>query len=342
MRAGDSSQSRREHCGLDSIGLCCRIIHRIHSGNVRDSVKVNEPEHYRQAARRQSTARRYAQVIEHFEVAWGGMLPATQGSVVHYLAAQAERFSPGTLRTHLAALAYWHQQHGFVDPTKAFEVREVLRGIQALHTRPPQQAEPLQLQELEACVEALRQEEQAGERAARLRACRDRLLLLLGFWRALRSDELCRLRIEHIQLDRGRGLKLFLASSKTDRAYQGRQLNMPALVRLCPVQAYEDWLACSGLTQGLLLRGIDRWGHLHAGLHSYSVSRVLRRAFERARLNAEGYSGHSLRRGFATWASANQWSAKALMDYVGWRDVQSAMRYIEADAAFGTWRRKSA
>jgi len=47
------------------------------------------------------------------------------------------------------------------------------------------------------------------------------LLLLLGFWRALRSDELCRLRIKYIQLDYGPSLKLFLASSKTNRAYGG-------------------------------------------------------------------------------------------------------------------------
>ncbi|WP_433785460.1 hypothetical protein [Pseudomonas frederiksbergensis] len=33
-----------------------------------------------------------------------------------------------------------------------------------------------------------------------------------------------------------------------------------------------------------------------------------------------------LRRGFATWASRNELSIKALMDYVGWRDVQSALR----------------
>jgi len=46
-----------------------------------------------------------------------------------------------------------------------------------------------------------------------------------------------------------------------------------------------------------------------------------------------------VRRGFATWRSRNQWSSKLLMDYVGWRDVQSALRYIEADAPFGDWVR---
>ncbi|MDU9393135.1 site-specific integrase [Pseudomonas sp. zfem002] len=300
---------------------------------------MSDPEHYRQAARRESTSRRYAQVVDHFEREWGGFLPATQANVARYLAEHADHYSPGTLRTHLAALARWHQQHGFPDPTKALAVREVLRGIRALHPRPPRQAEPVQLQELEACIEALRQEEQVDHGVARLRACRDRLLLLLGFWRALRADELCRLRIEFIQLERGRGLRLLLPSSKTDRANLGRHMSVPALHRLCPVQAYEDWLAYSGLSEGLLLRNVDRWGRLGSGLHSYSVSRILRRAFERSGLEGDGYSGHSLRRGFATWASANQWSAKALMDYVGWRDVQSAMRYVEADAPFGNWRR---
>jgi integrase len=300
---------------------------------------MSDPERYRQAARRVSTTRRYARGIEHFEGEWGGFLPATQASVARYLAEQAERLSPSTLRTHLAALARWHQQHGFLDPTKAPAVREVLRGIQALHTRPPRQAEPLQLQELEACIKALVKEGQGTQPAVRLRASRDRLLLLLGFWRALRSDELCRLRIEYIELEPGRGLTLFLPSSKTDRANQGRQLSVPALTRLCPVQAYEDWLAYSGLRDGPLLRNVDRWGRLGDGLHSYSVSRILRRAFQRSGLENERYSGHSLRRGFATWASANQWSAKALMDYVGWRDVQSAMRYVEADAPFGAWLR---
>lgn len=300
---------------------------------------MSDPEHYRQVARRESTARRYARVIEHFEAEWGGLLPASQVSVGRYLAEHAERFSPGTLRTHLAALAQWHLQHGFVDPTKAPAVREVLRGIQALHSRPPLQAEPLQLRELQACIQALTREEQDDQPVVRLRACRDRLLLLLGFWRALRSEELCRLRIEFTQLDPAKGLTLFLPSSKTDRANVGRQLTVPALTHLCPVQAYEDWLDCSGLSEGPILRNVDRWGRLGEELHSYSVARILRRILQRSGLEESGYSGHSLRRGFATWASANQWSAKALMDYVGWRDVQSAMRYVDADAPFGTMRR---
>ncbi|EPA99378.1 site-specific integrase [Pseudomonas sp. G5(2012)] len=297
-------------------------------------------ERYLQAARRDSTQRRYAQAVEHFEGEWSGLLPASSESIVRYLAAYGAQLSSNTLRTHLAALAQWHQQHGFADPTKASRVRDVLRGIQALHPQPIKQAEALQLQRLEACIEGLAGQLVNDQLALRLRAARDQTLLLMGFWRALRGDELCRLRVEHIQVREGQALDIFLASSKTDRDHRGRTLVLPALKRLCPVDAYQHWLAVSGITRGPVFRAIDRWGHLaEEPVNPNSISRILRLAFLRSGVAGEDYTAHSLRRGFATWASRNQWSSKALMEYVGWRDVQSAVRYIEADAPFGDWTR---
>ncbi|MBK5413370.1 tyrosine-type recombinase/integrase [Pseudomonas sp. TH31] len=287
-------------------------------------------ERYLQAARRESTVRRYQQALAHYEVSWGGFLPASSESIVRYLAEHAD-LSINTLRGNLAALARWHLNHGFVDPTKAPQVRDVLRGIQALHPRPVRQAEPLQLRELEQCVTALQLEEASSNLAVRLRAGRDRALLLLGFWRAFHSDDLCCLRIETNQLVPGEGLSLFLSSSKSDREHQGRTVSVPALKRLCPVQAYEEWLSPSQLQQGPVFCGIHRWGYLSAeALHPYSVARVLRRALTRSGVAGDRYSGHSLRRGFATWATRNQWCPKALMEYVGWR---------MCTAPCATWRR---
>lgn len=299
---------------------------------------MSDAERYQQAARRASTARRYAQAIEHFEGEWGGLLPASSVSVMRYLAAFGAQLSASTLRTHLAALAQWHQQRGFVDPTKTAQVRDTLRGIQALHPQPVKQAPALQLKVLEASIEGLSADVHSALPALRLRAARDQALILLGFWRAFRGDELCRLQAEHVRIEAGEGMQLFLPSSKTDRDNRGRNLTMPALKRLCPVQATEQWLLLSGIEQGPLFRGIDRWGHLNEQpLNANSVSRLLRRALLRSGVEAEGYSAHSLRRGFATWASRNQWSSEALMAYVGWRDVQSAARYIEPHAPFAEW-----
>lgn len=98
---------------------------------------------YRQAARCESTERRYQQSLAHFEETWDGFLPATSEAIARYLADYVETLASSTLRANLAALAKWHLSQGFPDPTKAPHVREVLRGIQALHPRLERQAEPV-------------------------------------------------------------------------------------------------------------------------------------------------------------------------------------------------------
>ncbi len=84
---------------------------------------------YLDAAERANTRRSYASAIQHFEIEWGGLLPATIDSISRYLAAYAESLSLNTLKHRLAALSRWHQDHGFPDPTKAPKIRQLLKGI---------------------------------------------------------------------------------------------------------------------------------------------------------------------------------------------------------------------
>ena len=101
---------------------------------------------YIHAATRDNTRESYRSAIRHFEIEWGGFLPATADSVARYLVAHAETLALNTLRHRLAALAQWHIDQGFPDPTKAPVVRQVLRGIQALHPAVEKRAKPLQLE----------------------------------------------------------------------------------------------------------------------------------------------------------------------------------------------------
>ncbi|WOE77121.1 site-specific integrase [Pseudomonas protegens] len=301
---------------------------------------MSELDRYLQAATRDNTRRSYRAAIEHFEVQWGGFLPTTAESVARYLAAYAGELSINTLRLRLSALAQWHNSQGFADPTKAPVVRQVFKGIRALHPVREKQAEPLQLRHLEQVIGWLDEEGAAaaaeGRQADLLRARRDRALILLGFWRGFRSDELCRLQIEHVQAVAGSGISLYLPRSKGDRDNLGRTFHTPALQRLCPVQAYVDWINSAALVRGPVFRSIDRWGHLsEQGLHANSVIPLLRQALERAGIDAEHYTSHSLRRGFATWAHRSGWDLKSLMSYVGWKDLKSAMRYVEASPFMG-------
>lgn len=181
-------------------------------------------EHYLEAATCANTHRSYASALRHFEVEWGGHLPATPDSVARYLADHAGQLATNTLRHRLAALAGWHREHGFVDPTRAPLVRKVLKGIQTLHPSVEKQAEPLQLTRL-AQVDgwlagAITAAQERGDHADALRRRRDRALVLLGFWRGFRGDELIRVQVEHLRLVTGEGMTCFLPRS---RAISGRR-----------------------------------------------------------------------------------------------------------------------
>lgn len=299
---------------------------------------------YLEAATRENTRRSYLSAVRHFEVEWGGHLPATADGIANYLAAFAGKLAINTLKQRLAALAQWHQKFGFVDPTRAPIVRKVLKGIQALHAIEEKRAEPLQLSQLSAVLswldEAIVRADATADRAMALRHRRDRALIALGFWRGFRSDELTRLQVEHVRVVAQQGMTCFLARSKGDRQAEGKIFKVPSLSRCCPVAATQDWIHAADLNQGPLFRKVDRWSHVGTeGLHPNSVIPLLRAAFSDAGLaSPETYSGHSLRRGFAAWADANGWNVKALMEYVGWKDVNSAMRYIDGADAFSQQR----
>ncbi|MFI5445885.1 site-specific integrase [Polaromonas sp. UC242_47] len=294
---------------------------------------------YIEAAERDNTRRSYASAIRHFEIEWKGLLPSTADAISRYLADHAATLAINTLRQRLAALSRWHTDQGFADPTKSALVRQVLKGIRSIHAVPEKRARPLELnvvQQIDQWLDAaIGNAQGAGDRPALLRHTRNRSLMLLGFWRGFRSDELVNLRVENTQVTPGEGLACYLGRSKGDRQLQGRVFKCPALSRLCPVTAFNAWIGLAGLTEGPVFRKIDRWGHVaEESLHANSLIPLLRSLFAEAGVESpEDYSSHSMRRGFAGWARASGWDIKELMEYVGWKDVKSAMRYLDASGS---------
>ena len=297
---------------------------------------------YIEAATRENTRRSYRAALKHYEEEWGGLLPATADSITRYLTDHADTLSVNTLKQRLAALARWHTDQGFPDPTKAPLVKTVLKGIRRLHPAVEKQAKPLQLDELKAADDWLKGQLVAPtcDVVSRTRYTRDRALLLLGFWRGFRSDELCNLRIEHVTVRPGEAVTLHLPSSKGDRENRGSSYHAPALHQLCPVDAVNEWLTMVGCSNGPLFPSVDRWGNIaDSSMNSGSINKWLRQLLHNAGVEAsEEYSSHSLRRGFAGWANANHWDVKTLMQYVGWKDVQSAMRYVDGNDALEAFR----
>lgn len=304
--------------------------------------------HYLNAAIRENTHQSYLSAVRHFETEWKGFLPATADNIAAYLVDHAEQLSINTLNLRLAALAQWHIEQGFPDPTKAPIIRNVMKGIKTLHPAIEKKAKPFQLEQLVQVTNYLDIHIQLAQRSAKyedeLRLARNKALLLLGFWRGFRGDELTRLQIEHVEITPNRGMSCYFPRTKADRQFNGSVFKVPALPQLCPVQAYAVWIELSGLTSGPIFRGINRWGHISdCGLHIDSLIPLIRDIFKNSGVHGcDLYSTHSFRRGFANWASSNGWDLKTLMDYVGWKNINSALAYLDADDPFFQQQIKSA
>lgn len=295
---------------------------------------------YIAAATPANTTAAYTQAVDHFRLDWGGLLPASELSIVRYVSHYSTKLAVSTLKLRLAGIAHWHREHGFIDPTKGPEIKKVMKGIAREHQEPPRQATPLPFDHLKAMVHTLESNilvaRDKDDRAALLRHLRNRALLLMGFWRGFRSDELTRINAEHVKVFPGDRLEIFLGHSKTDSSGDGRTFDAPALRILCPVEAYLDWISQSDIRTGPVFRKIDRWGNVGAqGIYPKSLGPLLNTMARESGLDIH-LSTHSMRHGFAKWAVDMGWDIHAIMKHVGWSNHANAARYVPAKFNYGS------
>jgi len=248
--------------------------------------------YYLQASRASATQRAYATDIAAF-VSWGGAIPAEPQTVAAYLAS-SDNLAVSTLRRRLAAIADAHQTCGHHDPTKHPLVRKVLRGIRRVRGVDAQPPEPLDGAMLAHLIATIPED---------LFGIRDRALLLVGFFCALRRSELVGLTAEDLQPSPA-GWMVTIRRSKTDQYAAGHWVALPTLSGpMCPVSAVRTWLDAAGITTGPIFRAIDTAGRIQStALPAQSVGIVLRQRAAVAGIGANRLSAHSLRSGFAVSA----------------------------------------
>lgn len=273
----------------------------------------------------ESTRRAYHSDLAHFE-AWGGPLPASPEHVASYLAAYADELSVATLVRRIATLSKVHEMAGLPNPCRSEIVRATLRGIKRTRGTAQRQAKPLLKEDLILVLNSL------GEAT---RDVRDRALLLLGFAGGFRRSEL-------VGLDHGdivnvrQGLIATLRFSKTDQEGRGRQIGIPyGRTRYCPVAALTEWLSRTGIERGPILRPVDRHGHVQAErLSGEAVSLVIRDRLDFVGIDSNGYSGHSLRAGFATSAVQAGVSTLKIRAQTGHASDAMLARYVRDGELF--------
>lgn len=81
-----------------------------------------------------------------------------------------------------------------------------------------------------------------------------------------------------------------------------------------------------------LFAKVDRWGNVWTdNIHINSMNQLLETLFTVDTQTAQDrYTSHSMRRGLANWMLDEGGRLKDLMDWIGWNDTRSALRYVDA------------
>jgi integrase len=280
---------------------------------------------YVQASVAPATLRAYRADLDHF-TAWGGTIPSTDEQVAAYLAAHAGALAVATLTRRLASISQAHAIVNVPSPTGSALVRATMRGIRRTRGSGQRQATPLLRDDLFLVLDRM------GDNA---RAARDRVLLLIGFAGGFRRSEVVGLNVEDIESVR-QGLIISLRHSKTDQEGHGRHIGIPVgRTRWCPVAALSRWLDVAGISSGPIFRPVDRHGEIGAArLSGEAVCIIIRERVASAGIDPRGYSGHSLRAGFATSATLAGVSTIKIRQQTGHASDAMLARYVRDGELF--------
>lgn len=278
-------------------------------------------------------------------------LPTTAETLAEYAGhlATTQR-APSTIGRALAAITKAHETAGHGKPDRR-GATEVLRGYRKRHAhagRAARKAPALTITALRAMVATLDPDTLVG--------VRDRAVIVVGFAMGARRSEIAALDLTDVQ-PHDEGVQVTVRLSKTDRDGRGRLVALPygSNVATCPVRALSEWrtaLAHHGRADGPLFVRIDRHGrlgHVATGkgdpdgrITGETVAAIIRRAALRAGLDAAAaFTGHSLRRGFATAAyAAPDADLVRIARHGGWKEGSAALfGYIEE---VDQWRKNPA
>lgn len=287
------------------------------------------------AARSEQTRRGYAADVKRF-IVWSNShniepFPIHVETVMRHVVWLLERGSKlATIERTLVSLGVVQAAVGGEPFKTSVELRQFLKGLrrQKRAGEVVREAPALMLEDLRVVVGRVD--------VATRQGLRDRALLLLGWFGAMRRSELVALNFGDVAESR-EGLRVTIRRSKTDQEARGAVLGLPRRRdELCPVAALRAWRAAlateTSATEdgGAVFVALDNRCRLRR-LAPQAVERVLRRY---AGEEGPRWTPHSLRAGFATSAARAGKSTWAIRRQTRHRSVASLTRYMREAEVF--------
>lgn len=253
--------------------------------------------------------------------------PAIPETIINYINDLADNAKANTVARRISALTENFDAAGVQDnPCRFPIVKNALRGIKRMKGVMQHGKLPILFDDIKEMMTYLE--------GNTLQQARDKAILLVGFYGAMRRSEIANLEVNDIQFTR-LGMLLTLRKSKTDQFDQGQLIAIPIVQEknICAVHALKEWLHLSGITSGPVFRGFTRNHTIRkTKISDKTIALIVKHYAALVGMDPKEYGAHSLRHGFATTAAQHHVEERDIMRQTRHKSQAVVRRYIdEAD-----------
>lgn len=253
--------------------------------------------------------------------------PAIPETIINYINDLADNAKANTVARRISALTENFDAAGVQDnPCRFPIVKNALRGIKRTKGVMQHGKLPILFDDIKEMMTYLE--------GNTLQQARDKAILLVGFYGAMRRSEIANLEVNDIQFTR-LGMLLTLRKSKTDQFDQGQLIAIPIVQEknICAVHALKEWLHLSGITSGPVFRGFTRNHTIRkTKISDKTIALIVKHYAALVGMDPKEYGAHSLRHGFATTAAQHHVEERDIMRQTRHKSQAVVRRYIdEAD-----------
>ncbi|EOV8094081.1 TPA: tyrosine-type recombinase/integrase [Vibrio parahaemolyticus] len=248
---------------------------------------------------RASTRRLYASKLAKVE-RLGYTLPLYDHDLVRFIEGLATNHTYSTIVGYVSAVKWYHHQHDLPTPDRYGLVKQSMKSLRKLKTEAgeqPTKAAPLVNDDLKLISDFY-------QKAPSARNDRNRIIIMLMYYAALRRQELVNLNIGDLWFsNRGVAITLRVTKNNKNHVFIGRNEDEPDL---CVVSSLETFIAefradcekdsplfLSVHSSGRTFKNSRLTTNAVSDLVKYTMSQI-------GSQHADQYSGHSPRRGYVT------------------------------------------
>ncbi len=240
-------------------------------------------------------------------------MPSEAKIISLYLTYLSKSCKFSTLKRRLASISVIHKLSGHYIDTKHPIITENLMGIKRVMGSYQRAKKPILVNDLKLIVNEIDKDNNEKNKLKK------KALILIGFSGGFRRSELVSILYEDLDFVT-EGVKIFVRRSKTDQSGEGMIKAIPYFTNsnYCPVISLKNWLETSKIKSGKIFAISDK-----------NVSLIIKKYAALSGLDANKYSGHSLRSGFATSTAELGAEERSIMAMTGHKTTQMVRRYIQ-------------